>query len=239
MSLISDINVDTSWVEFIEDSNIQNELRSIENRIGTDYTPEQHLVLRFTELDIHKLKVVILGQDPYKPAGVANGRAFQPSNLHYWTDKFRQVSLKNIVRNIYRSKLDIKEYALIPAYNVIIQRGFSIKQPPEWFDSLENQGVLFLNTSLTCKIGVSNSHKGVWEKFSVACIDYLASHNNDLYWFLWGKEAQNYKNIIEKYTDKSKIYESRHPMMCSESYSDDFLRNNCFKDTMDIINWLG
>lgn len=239
MGLLANVNIHDTWREFVSRDETIQQLNLIEGKIGNNYTPDKDLVLRFLELDINSLKVVILGQDPYKPAGVANGRAFQPNDLESWSDKFRQISLKNIIRNIYRSVNNINNYWEIPSYSDIINSGFGIKQPRDWFDSIESQGVLLLNTALTCEIGKSNSHKVIWEKFSWSCIEYLASHNKNLYWFLWGKEAQNYKYIIGNYADKSRIYESRHPMMCSESYSDDFIKNNCFKDTMDIINWLG
>lgn len=237
-SILDAVKVHESWNKFLT-TDIRHKLDIIESQIGTDYTPDTDKVLRFMQLDISKLKVVILGQDPYKPAGVANGRAFQPANLTSWNQKFRQVSLKNIVRNIYKSKLDIRLYDLIPTYNEIIASGFEIKPPLEWFDSIESQGVLLLNTSLTCKIGESNSHREIWKDFSDECIRYLAKTNNDLYWFLWGKEACSYSSLVMSWSYPDRIYQSKHPMMCSKSYTDDFLKSKCFKDTMKIINWMG
>lgn len=232
------VNVDHSWDRFLTQEMVK-ELENIEKATKEDYTPEADKVLRFMNLDLHEMKVVILGQDPYKPLGVATGRSFEPADLESWQDKFRQVSLKNIVRLIYKSVNGIKEYDKIPSYKEItseIASGeFEIKEPREWFDSLENQGVLFLNTTLTCKVGVSNSHKKLWENFSKELITYISTENKDLYWFLWGREAISNKEFIKN----GKIYTSNHPMMCSEKYEDDFLKGNCFKDTKDIINWLG
>lgn len=166
-------NMHNSWDGFFNDS-IRYELARIEREIGTDHTPSQKDVLRFSKLDLNNIKVVILGQDPYKPEGVANGRAFQPNGLVNWSQTFRQVSLKNILRAIYATYYNITNYDLIPSYKDIVNKiehsKFNIKQPVEWFDSLENQGVLFLNTSLTCKIGESNSHKEIWKHFSYECI---------------------------------------------------------------------
>lgn len=230
--------VHDSWNGFLTQS-ILREIADIDGMIGTDYTPPADKVLRFMSLNLDKIKVIILGQDPYKPEGVANGRAFQPLNLTSWSQSFRQVSLKNIIRNIYASYNDIEEYSKIPYYQDIVTKivlgEFPIKQPYNWFDSLEEQGVLLLNTSLTCKIGVSNSHKGIWYDFSHELINYIAKQRTDLAWFMWGKEAAIYK----QYIPSGEIYVSRHPMMCSEEYADDFLRNPCFKETRDIVNWLG
>lgn len=227
-----------SWENFLTPE-IKKEIDSIESKIGNDYTPEREKVLRFLNLNLNEAKVVILGQDPYKPEGVANGRSFQPDNLESWTQPFKQVSLKNMIRLIHKTYKDITDYSSILSYKNIseeIKKGeFSIKPPKEWFDSLEKQGVLFLNTYLTCKINLSNSHKNIWENFSKEMLKFISSQNPNLIWFLWGNESIANKQYILK----GKIYESRHPMMCSEKYDDDFLKSDCFKDTMNIIDWLG
>jgi len=236
--LLEGLNIHDSWNDFLTED-IKKELDKIEVKIGDDYTPSKEKVLRFLELDLMKCKVVILGQDPYKPLGVATGRAFEPADLKDWNDKFRQVSLKNIVRLIYKSTNGIELYEEIPNFSDIqkkIDTGeFNIKQPTEWFNSLEEQGVLFLNTTLTCKIGESNSHKDIWKVFSDKLITYISHKNTNLSWFLWGKEAiSQIKNIRA-----GRLYTSNHPMMCSEKYTDDFLKSDCFKETSNKINWLG
>lgn len=239
MSLLDNIVVHPSWNDFLTEE-CKEELSVIESKIGNDYTPSNEKVLRFLSLDLTSLKVVILGQDPYKPAGVATGRSFEPSNLNDWSDKFRQVSLKNMIRLIYKTYNHIEDYASIPSYSKLLKDNkFVMLKPHDWFNSLEEQGVLFLNTSLTCKIGVSNSHKDIWKQFSDNLISYISNQRPDLYWFLWGTEAKSHLNKIVT-NDKSKyVYTSNHPMMCSINNEDDFLKNNCFKDTSDIINWLG
>lgn len=236
--LIEAVKVHPSWNKFITPS-ILSELIRIEQKIGAEYTPPMGKILRFLELDLNNIKVVILGQDPYPTAGAANGRAFQPNDLEDWTQSFKQVSLKNIIRNIYASVNGTSIYDLIPSYSEIkdkINNGtFNIKSPKEWFDSLENQGVLLLNTSLTCQIGESNSHKDIWATFTHKLIKFVSMERASSKWFMWGKEAIAYSETISSGTH----YKSRHPMMCSKSYEDDFLRNKCFKDTIEIINWLG
>lgn len=227
-----------SWDSFLTPE-IREDLNRIEAAIGQDYTPSQEKVLRFLNLDLQSRKVVILGQDPYKPERVANGRSFQPDNLEEWTQPFRQVSLKNMIRLLYRTYNNIEEYSEIPSYKTIAEKirkkEFLIKPPKEWFDSLENQGVLFLNTYLTCKINVSNSHKAIWDPFSKKLLTFLSETKPELCWFLWGSEAISNKTYIKHGT----LFESRHPMMCAETYPDDFLKCPCFKETKDQINWLG
>ena len=119
--LLSSVSVHHSWNDFItnETSYIIENLKSIEQKIGNNYTPTDSEVLRFFGLDLSKIKVIILGQDPYKPVGVANGRAFQPKDLLDWSQPFRQVSLKNIIRSIYAAYNNITEWDLIPSYKEI------------------------------------------------------------------------------------------------------------------------
>lgn len=234
-----DIKVHDSWKEFLTDSNIRL-IDNIEHEAGLDYTPDEDKVMRFMTLDLNKIKIIILGQDPYKPAGVANGRAFQPSDLESWTKPFRQVSLKNIVRAIYAVHNNITEYSDIPNYSDIAKEiyngDFYIKEPKDWFNSIEEQGVLLLNTSLTCRIGESNSHKHLWVEFNKRLLDYIRRKRPDIIWFLWGKEAIDKLKYLNR---DAKVYTSNHPMMCSESYKEDFLKNPCFRETKNIINWLG
>jgi uracil-DNA glycosylase len=209
-------------------------LQAIYNEIKhTNYTPEEQFVLRFLKLDLSSIKVVIIGQDPYPQKNAANGRSFQVNTLTSWHIPFRQVSLKNIIRNIYYSYYD--EYL---TFNQIKEKmldaSFPLKNPKEWFDSLENQGVLFLNLSFTCLIDKPNSHKHLWQEFSKNLIEYIDNYNPQIKWFLWGNEARSIAFLI-----KGIKYESNHPMMCSLKNNADFLYNRCFKETKDIINWLG
>lgn len=237
MSLIP-VRYHNSWEKFLTKDN-RDLLDKIEREIGNNYTPSKEKILRFMTLDLNKIKIICKGMDPYKAKGVATGRAFEVDNLTSWYEKFRQISLKNMVRLIHKNYSGIEEYDKIYSFcdiqSSILQNGFSILPPKKWFNSLENQGVLFLNTYLTCEIGKSNSHKDIWKEFSERLVTYISIERPDIIWFLWGKEAQKTKDFIKE----GKIYDSRHPMMCSKKYEDDFLKSNCFKDTMDIINWLG
>lgn len=52
---------------------------------------------------------------------------------------------------------------------------------------------------------------------------------------LWGSSAQSYAPPLQT----ARIFQCRHPMMCSQKYPDDFLKFLGFRETMDTINWLG
>ncbi|MFJ7185574.1 uracil-DNA glycosylase [Lysinibacillus xylanilyticus] len=232
-------NIHASWKPFITED-ILNELKLIEMQIGENYNPvNKEDILRFLKLDLDSIKIIWLGQDVYPAKGVATGRAFEVGTLSDWSDKFRQVSLKNIIRLIHKNYTGIEEYNEIKKFSEIqkeIQNmNFRLKEPKDLFNSLEKQGVMFLNTSFTCEIGKPNSHKLIWKKFSIKVMEYIAENNSDIIWFLWGNEA-----IANKaYINAGNFFESRHPMMCSEKYDEDFLKFEGFKATMNKINWLG
>lgn len=202
------------------------------------FTPAKELVLRFAQGDLNKVKVIWLGQDPYFQAKVATGRSFEASNVKSWDDKFKQISLKNIIRGIYRAYYP-ESFEEINTYgNIMIERrfnNFNLLEPKEWFDSLENQGVMFLNTYFTCEINKPNSHRKIWEEFSGRLFKYIYLNNPNIKWFLWGNEAKKVLNTVPNIY----YYASNHPMMCSVNNSEDFLNNRCFLETKEIINWLG
>lgn len=219
-----------SFKDFIDDEILQ-ELVFIQKNI-TNYTPSDDNVLRFLSVDITKIKVIIIGQDPYPSIKnnvlTATGRAYEVSSLKSFNDSFNNVSLKNIIRLIYKS-LNGK----LLSYNEIkkiYQNNF--KKPKDWFDGLEKQGVLFLNTIFTTALNQSLAHQNLWNNFTLKLITYLNNKNKNCVYFLWGKNALKIKSLI-----KNKTYISRHPMMCSDKYEDDFLKNNCFLETKDIIDW--
>lgn len=230
--------VHTSWKNFLNDDVIK-ELKDIELKIGENINPEPEKVLRFLNNDLHKVKVVILGQDPYPEKGRATGRSFEVGDLKSWNDKFRQVSLKNIIRLIYKNYNSIDEYSKIKKFSEIqrlIRNGeFDILSPEKLFKSWEKQGVLLLNTYLSVEAGIPGSHIKIWEKFSFQLLNYISTENKNIKWFLWGKQAE----AASQYIVFGNKYISRHPMMCSSKYEDDFLKNSCFKETMKDINWLG
>ncbi len=236
MSLIPN-DYHPSWNKFLTET-IVLELEDIERKIGNNINPSRENVLRFMKSDLYNIKVAILGQDPYPEKGRATGRAFEVGDLSSWNQKFRQVSLKNIIRLIYKNYNGISEYSDIKKFSQIqkeIKDGtFSILPPDKIFKSWEEQGVLLLNTYLSVESGITGSHISIWKDLSEKLLEFISEENKDISWFLWGRMAEEKKQFI-KY---GKYYISRHPMMCSETYEDDFLKNDCFKDTMDIINWV-
>lgn len=227
--------IHSSWDTFFNED-IINELNNIENLIGDDYNPDSDKVLRFATVDLNKVKIIILGQDPYPQKGIPSGRSFEVQGLNSWLDKFKQTSLRNILRNIYKSYTG-QLISMTDIRNKIKSGEFEILPPNEIFNYWESQGILMLNTYLTCKIGEPGSHRKYWDKFSKKLLKYIVSNNSNIIWFLWGAEAKSNISIL----GNQKTYTSNHPMMSNPKNKDDFINCKCFEDTMKTLNidWIG
>ena len=119
------------------------------------------------------VKVVILGQDPYPDASHAMGLAFAiPS-----TTKRIPPSLQNILKEIEAD----------------IGKSSSVEKILTW----PSQGVLMLNTYLTCKVGKSLSHKDVgWTNVTNTILEVVSK--NDPVGILWGSHAKRYEGFFQK-----------------------------------------
>lgn len=206
-----------------------------------DINPIRENIFKVFENDLSNIKVVIIGQDPYPARGVATGRSFEVGGLKDWNSFFRQVSIKNILRNICASCTDAPQCLSFTDVKTRINDGrFPILPPDTLFESWERQGVMLLNGGLTCAVGVSGSHMDIWKEFSEATVKYIAENNKSAIFFLWGAYAKGFASLIG---DNKRIYKSNHPMMCANSIEDlkpwDFLSNPCFIKTKNVINWLG
>lgn len=122
---------------------------------------------------LNKVKVVILGQDPYHNHGQAHGLCFSVKP---------QIEIPPSLVNIYQELHDDLG-CRIPT------TGYLTK----WAD----QGVLLLNTVLTVRAHQANSHRGIgWEKFTDAAIQCLNEQDRPIVYLLWGKPAQNKRGML-------------------------------------------
>jgi uracil-DNA glycosylase len=154
--------------------------------------PEPSNIFRaFDIVPFDKVKVVILGQDPYHTPGVADGLSFS-------TKLGNRVppSLQNIYKEI-ASEFGLKDYPFL-------------KNPDltRW----AQQGVLLLNNTLTVRSGEPNSHAKLgWDKFTDKVIEIIAKEGESVVFILWGSFARGKKDLIFKNSDKHMILESPHP----------------------------
>ncbi len=138
----------------------------------------------FTPLE--KVKVVILGQDPYHNTGQAHGLCFSVK-----PDVDIPPSLVNIYQELHD---DLGCY--------IPDNGYLEK----W----ARQGVLMLNTVLTVRAHAANSHRGIgWEQFTDAAIRAVNEIDRPVVYMLWGRPAQQKKSMLNN--PKHLILEAPHP----------------------------
>ena len=150
------------------------------------FPPGNKIFSAFNHTPFEKVKVVILGQDPYHGEGQAHGLCFSvPDGIA------KPPSLVNIFKEI-KDDLDFP----IPATGNL----------EKWAD----QGVLLLNATLTVRANLAGSHqKQGWENFTDATIKRLSDKRENLVFILWGKFAQNKEALIDK--SKHLILKSAHP----------------------------
>lgn len=166
---------------------------------------------KYTPFD--KLKVVILGQDPYKID--SNGLAFSVSK-HC---KRQPPSLRNMMREIFNG---------IDSLNIVPK----IRSLKPW----AREGVLLLNTVLTIeKSGVSNSHKNIgWEEFVKIIIKHIVTNKPNTLFMLFGMQAQTF--IIDIENDEN-IHINKlcvgHPSPLNRSGT--FIGSDCFNKANDIL----
>jgi uracil-DNA glycosylase len=149
--------------------------------------PEKKLIFNtLNSTPFNKVKVVIIGQDPYHGKGQAHGLSFSV------TEGIKTPpSLVNIFKEI-ESDLKINNHG----------KGDLTK----W----AKQGVLLLNATLTVRENTPGSHQNKgWEQFTDQIISTISEERKDLVFLLWGKFAQNKTKLIDK--NKHHILMSSHP----------------------------
>ena len=170
----------------------------------------------FTPLS--KVKVVILGQDPYHDVGQAHGLCFSVKP---------DVKIPPSLVNIYKELHD-------DVGCVIPNNGYLVK----W----AAQGVLMLNTVLTVRAHAANSHRGIgWEEFTDAAIRVLNEQDRPIVFILWGRPAQRKELMLNN--PMHLILESPHPSPLSAKGgffgSRPFSKTNAFleKNGLEPIDW--
>ena len=134
----------------------------------------------------NKVKVVILGQDPYHGPNQAHGLSFSVKP---------KVKTPPSLQNIFK-ELNNDLGCFIPNNGYLIP----------WSD----QGVLLLNTALTVRAHEANSHKGIgWETFTDRIIELLSERTDPVIFVLWGANARKKTALID--TSKHYILEAPHP----------------------------
>ena len=219
-----EVNIEKSWKEVLREEFKKEYFKELVSFVKQEYSkkeifPKGKDIFRAFELcPFKKVRVVIIGQDPYHEERQANGLAFSVSR-----GVLNPPSLQNIFKEL-KDDLDID----IPKTGEL--------------EGWAKQGVLLLNATLTVeahKAG-SHQHKG-WEEFTDAVVQKLSDERENLVFILWGNYAQEKgKNIDAK---KHFIIKSSHPSPFSAYYgffgSKPFSKTNKYlkKHNIEEINW--
>lgn len=151
------------------------------------FPPELDVFNAFALTPLNKVRVVILGQDPYHGPGQAHGLSFSVKK-----GVKLPPSLKNICKEL---ETDIE--------------GFSMPSDGD-LTSWAEQGVLLLNTVLTVEQGKAHSHaKFGWETFTDHVIAAINEHTSNVVFLLWGSHAQKKGANIDK--QRHLVLEAPHP----------------------------
>ncbi len=234
---LKDLEIHPDWHPFVSNE-IRELIASVEAEvIKTNFTPAPGKVLWFLTIPLSSVKIIILGQDPYPQPGVATGRAFEVGTLLSWSQPFNNVSLKNILRALYKAYTGkiIRYEQLKDKFGT----DFPVLPPGKLFKHWENQGVMLLNTSFTSMYGKPGSHEKEWGEFSRYLLKFITSQNADIAWFIWGNHAAKITNDLQL----KRSISTMHPMMCYDApgRDSDFLfgNQNCFKPFIREIDWTG
>ena len=187
-----DVKIENSWKEALKNEFEKPYFAALcdfvrqEYKTSTIYPPASLIFNAFNLCPMDKIKVVIIGQDPYHEPGQAHGLCFSVNDGVKFTP-----SLQNIYKEIASE------------YNQPMPQSGNLTR---WAE----QGVLLLNATLTVRAHLAASHQGKgWETFTDNVIKEVNDRCQNVVFLLWGSYAQK----KEAYIDKSKhcVLKAAHP----------------------------
>lgn len=209
-------NLNSEWRKIVTEELDKNYLSDLEKTILSEYENNivypafDNIFRTYNETPLEGIKVVIIGQDPYHTPNLANGLAFS-------SDIKIPKSLKNIFKEIEN------EYSLDEITDPDLSR---------W----SKQGVFLLNSTLTVRKGVPDSHKKIgWDILTDATIKSISKKKQNIVYLLWGNNAMKKINLIN--TENNLILNSTHPSPFSANKG--FFGNNHFRKCNNFLNSKG
>ncbi|MFW5891977.1 MAG: uracil-DNA glycosylase [Bacteroidota bacterium] len=216
--------IEQSWKNVLDEEFYKPYFLSLKNFLLKEktrhiiYPPGERIFAAFDHTPFDKVKVIILGQDPYHGPGQAHGLCFSvPHGIK------PPPSLQNIFKEIHRD------------LGIPLPRHGNLEH---W----ANQGVMLLNATLTVRAHQAGSHqKQGWETFTDQVIRLLSEKKQHLVFLLWGNYAiqkssliENSKHLVLKTVHPSPLSASRGFFGCSHfSKTNDYLSRNGIKP----IDW--
>jgi len=189
---VVDVSMEPLWKSMLQDEFDQPYFRDLIRFVKEEYRnhvcfpPGKLIFHAFDYCDWNKLRVVIIGQDPYHGPGQANGLCFSVAD---------GLAFPPSLRNIFKER----------------QNDLGIPAPQGGnLDRWAGQGVLLLNATLTVRQGMPGSHQGKgWETFTDAVIRTISQKKDFCVFVLWGAFAHKKAEIIDE--TKHHVIRSAHP----------------------------
>ena len=213
----SSVKIDNSWKKLLEQEFTSPYFQNLKTFLVKEkkqfviYPKGKDIFSAFNLTPVEKVKVVIIGQDPYHGPNQANGLCFSVSDGIAFPP-----SLKNIFKELCND--------------------MSCKMPKSGnLEHWAKQGILMLNATLTVRAHQAGSHQRQgWEEFTDSIIKKISAEKDNLIFLLWGKFAQS----KEKYIDLNKHYilKASHPSPFSAHSG--FFGCKHFTKTNEILNTL-
>lgn len=220
------VKIESSWKDLLknefEKAYFLNIRQKYYDAIKTSIVlpPPKLLFNAFNLVPFWRVKVVILGQDPYH--NIENG---VPQAMGLSFSVPNGVKIPPSLRNIFKE----------------LKQDLGVKEPQNGnLSAWANQGVLLLNALLSVELKKPLSHKNFgWEIFTDKIIEILSQNRENLVFMLWGNFAKSKKILID--SSKHCILESSHPSPLAQGFigckhfskCNEFLRKN----NIEPINW--
>ena len=222
-----DVRMEESWRRVLADEFNRDYFRQLVTKVHEEYGDRGHrcyppgpeIFAAFDQTPFDKVKVVIIGQDPYHGPGQAHGLSFSVCD---------GVSFPPSLQNIFKE----------------IQQDMGTPIPitgnlTRWAE----QGVLLLNATLTVREHQPGSHqRHGWEQFTDAAIKALNAHRDNLVFILWGGYARSKASLID--ASRHLVLQSAHPSPMSANKggwfgNHHFSRANAYlvEHGQEPINW--
>lgn len=189
-----DVKINDSWKQVLKEEfekpyfdQIVNFLKTERSAGKTTFPSGPNIFNAFNKTPFDKVKVVILGQDPYHGIGQAHGLSFSV---------LPGVKIPPSLQNIFKE----------------IKADIGVENSPNFGDLTHwaEQGILLLNAALTVRNGEPMSHAKIgWAQFTDAVIKTISDKKENVIFLLWGKFAQDKQVLIN--TDSHYILKAAHP----------------------------
>lgn len=175
--------IHASWHKHLEPLFQLPEILELKYRVLPEFEfyPAKEDIFKVFQMPLDKIKVVILGQDPYPNPSHATGLAFATHSHHSIRTP---TSLRVIVDELLAEYPERKES--------MDKDFFNFRTLDTWF----RQGVFLLNTALTVEHMNAGSHTRYWKNFTEGVVRTIASERSPV-WMLWGKQAQAFIPTIQ------------------------------------------